>query len=66
MKVSVTCYAGYRGDQTPRLLIIGDREIRVRSVNSRWHDPDYRYFKVLGDDGRVYRLRFDGSFWELI
>ena len=66
MKVSVTCYAGYRGDETPRSLTIEDREIRVRSVKVRWQSPDYRYFKVLGDDGNIYRLRFDGSCWELI
>ncbi|HMA85919.1 MAG TPA: hypothetical protein VKN73_09465 [Desulfosalsimonadaceae bacterium] len=66
MKVSVTCYAGYRGDETPRSLTIEDREIRVRSVKARWQSPDYRYFKVLGDDGNIYRLRFDGSCWELI
>lgn len=66
MKITVTCYAGYRGDETPRAIKTNDREIMVRSVQARWQTPVYRFFKVLGDDGNIYRLRFDGCVWEMV
>ncbi len=64
----VECYAGYRADETPRRLIIGGRPVLVISVVDRWATPDYRYFKVEGDDGCAYTLRQrseDGK-WELV
>jgi hypothetical protein len=36
--VGVECYAGYRGEQTPRTLILGDRRIGV-SVKHREGEP---------------------------
>jgi hypothetical protein len=65
--ISVECYAGYRGEQTPRRFFLKDRKIEVADVIDRWLSPDHRYFKVTGDDGGTYILRHDvasGS-WEL-
>ncbi len=66
MEIIVTCYAGYRGEETPKSMRIGDRETKVRSVKSNWQTPDYRYFEVLCDDGKTYRLRHDGNKWALL
>ena len=65
--VRVECYAGYKGEETPRRFFLGKREIEVAEVVDRWLDPDHRYFKVLGDDGGLYILRHDVSKarWEL-
>lgn len=67
MRLKVSCYAGYRGEETPRKFSQGDREVDVESVIDRWHAPEYRYFKCLGSDGDTYILRHDvvADRWEL-
>lgn len=66
-RVRVECYAGYRGEETPRHFEIGARRVEVVDVLDRWLDPDHRYFKLLGDDGDTYLLRHDpeGDLWKL-
>jgi len=65
--VKVDCYAGHRGEETPRRLEIEGRLIEVVAVIDRWLSPDHRYFKVRGDDGAVYLLRHEEAVdrWEL-
>jgi hypothetical protein len=67
LTVGVECYAGHRGEQTPRTLILGDRRIAVVEVVDAWLAPDDRYFKLRGDDGNTYLVRNDerSSTWEL-
>jgi hypothetical protein len=68
MEISVECYAGYRGEETPRRFSFGERPVRVVRVVARWVTPDYRYFKLEGNDGRAYVLRQNvarGN-WELV
>ena len=67
LTVGVECYAGHRGDQTPRMLILGDRRIAVADVVDAWLAPDYRYFKLRGDDDNTYLVRNDerSNTWEL-
>jgi hypothetical protein len=65
--IAVECYAGYKGEQTPRALVLGTRRVQVRDVLDQWLAPDHRYFKVRGEDGDTYIVRQDvtsGS-WEL-
>jgi hypothetical protein len=66
-QVDVECYAGYRGEETPRRFRLGERSVDVREVLDQWHAPDHRYFKVRGDDGDAYILRHDmvRDRWEL-
>ena len=65
--LDVQCYSGYRGEETPRRFQIGSREIEIVDVIDRWLGPDYRYFKVRGDDSGVYILRHDvaSQRWEM-
>ena len=63
MNIKVECYAGYRGEETPRRFWIGKRKIEVVTVFDQWLSPDHRYFKVLGDDRSVYILRHDTEAW---
>ncbi len=67
MSIHVECYAGYRGEETPRRFFVGHRAIAVDEVLDRWLAPDHRYFKVRGDDGDVYIIRHDAhaDVWEL-
>jgi len=68
MSVRVDCYAGHRGEETPRRFELAGRTIEVREVIDRWYGPDYRYFKLLGDDGATYLLRHDEreDRWEIV
>lgn len=59
MKIKVTCYAGYRGEETPRIIQFQSRKIEVKKVIDRWLNPDHRYFKVLGKDDGIYIIRHD-------
>ena len=61
------CYAGYRGEQTPRRFFLGQRALDVAKVLDTWLTPDHRYFKVTCDDGDIYILRHDilKDRWEL-
>jgi hypothetical protein len=63
----VECYAGYRGEETPRRFRLKSRNIEVMEVIDRWLAPTNRYFKVLGDDGGTYILRhdMDTNSWEM-
>jgi hypothetical protein len=67
LSVGVECYAGHRGEQTPRTLILGDRRIAVAEVLDAWLAPDYRYFKLRGADSNTYLVRHDerSNVWEL-
>lgn len=61
------CYAGYRGEETPRRFYLGERCIEVISVIDRWLTPDYRYFKLEDADGHRYILCEEtvSHHWEL-
>lgn len=63
----VECYAGYRGEETPRRFCLGGRWVEVVDVIDRWLDPVNRYFKVRGDDGGIYLIRHDVTlaWWDL-
>ena len=65
--VVVECYAGYRGEETPRRFRLGARTVEVAEVLDRWLDPEHRYFKLRGADGDTYILRHDTETgaWEL-
>lgn len=67
LRITVECYAGHQGEETPRAFILGGRRILVDEVIDRWLAPDHRYFKVKGADGHVYIIRHDpiGDRWEL-
>ena len=63
----VECYAGHRAEETPRRFYLGDQCIAVRTVIDRWLEPEHRYFKVAGEDGRHYLLRYATTIrhWEI-
>ena len=67
MKIRVECYAGYRGEETPRAFWLGDNRLEVKEVLDRWLAPEQRYFKVQADDKGIYILRHEvqADDWEL-
>ena len=67
MRIRVECYAGYRGEDEPVALYLGERRLEVMEVVDRWLAPTHRYFKVRVRDGRQFVLRHDEAIhvWEL-
>jgi hypothetical protein len=67
LAIAVSCTSGYRGEETPRQLIIAGRTRHVTQVLDRWLAPEHRYFKLRCDDGGIYILRHDvnANRWEL-
>jgi hypothetical protein len=67
LAITVECYAGYRGKETPRRFQLGERQIEIVDVVDRWLAPNHRYFKVKDARADVYILREDSSSgrWEL-
>jgi hypothetical protein len=65
--VAVECYAGHRGEETPRRFRLGERAVEIAEVIDRWLAPDHRYFKVHDAEGHLYILRHDvvSHRWEL-
>jgi len=67
MKISITCYSGYRVNEKPRSIRFDSSVIRVEQIVDQWLDPDHRYFKFIGDDRATYIIRqdMDSLDWEL-
>jgi hypothetical protein len=67
LAVTVDCYAGYMGEQTPRVVHLGEQRIEVAEVLDQWLAPTHRYFKLLAKDGHTYIVRHDvvTKSWEL-
>jgi len=59
LRIGVRCYAGHNGEETPRVIVLGERRVEVVDVIDRWLAPEHRYFKIRGDDGDVYIVRQD-------
>jgi hypothetical protein len=67
MLVQVECYAGHRGEETPRRVSFDGRSVELVEVLDCWLGVDHRYFKMLGVDGATYILRHYGASgrWEM-
>ena len=67
IQVAVECYAGYRGEQTPRRFRLGERTFEIDAIVDQWLAPDHRYFKVRSAGGELCILRHDVATdgWEL-
>ena len=61
MKVRVVCYEGYKGEETPRAFLLGERRVEVICVLGRWREEDHEYVKLDGSDGARYIFRYDRS-----
>jgi len=71
IRIAVQCYAGVRGDESPRRMIINGREHLVthligesleESVMARVRT---RRYKVLTDGGAVFEVLHTGDDWYL-
>ncbi len=64
-RIEVVAYSGYRGEETPRELVLHGRKKDGIEVLSRWIEEGAgtkavkRYFKVKGRDGSIYKIHYD-------
>jgi len=64
-KVEVIAYSGYRGEETPRTIILRDKKIEVFKILNRWIEEGFeeggrtRFFKVKGSDGNTHNIYYD-------
>lgn len=67
MDIKVACYAGYRGEETPRRIWLGRNCLAVTAILDRWLAPDHRYFKLKTDDDSIWIIRHDtvSEAWEV-
>ena len=67
LSAAVDCYAGARGDETPRRFSRGDQRVEILAVVDQWRTPDHRYFRVrtTGDETCTLRQDVTSGGWEL-
>ncbi len=57
-KVKVECYAGYRAQERPMRITLGDQTFDIVEVEDRWYSPGETYFRVRVEGGDRYVLRY--------
>jgi hypothetical protein len=55
--VGVECYSGYKAEESPRKLHLGERTLEIVEIEDRWYSPGATYFRVLVEGGDCYILR---------
>ena len=55
--VQVISYAGYRADESPRFLKLGDALVPIAEIEDRWYSPGETFFRVVTESGDRYLLR---------
>jgi len=55
--VQVTSYAGYKADESPRILQLGETLVPIALIEDRWYSPGETFFRVLTESGDRYLLR---------
>ena len=70
IKIEVTAYSGYRGEESPRSFIVDGRKVDVLVVERMWMAEEElsrrqrRFFSVKGSDGVLYTLYYDLEYRE--
>jgi len=74
-EIEVSCYSGYKNNERPVSFIFRGRVVNITEVIDRWYEgnadaamPALDYFKVRGNDGAVYIIRYNNLFdkWALL
>ena len=64
-KIEVLAYSGYRGEETPRTILLRGERIEVTEILKQWDEERFeererkRFFKVKGSDGFVHKIYYD-------
>ena len=55
--VRIISYSGYKADESPRVLKLGDTLLSIAQIEDRWYSPGETFFRVLTQSGDRYLLR---------
>ncbi|HTB92715.1 MAG TPA: hypothetical protein VK728_07775 [Candidatus Sulfotelmatobacter sp.] len=55
--VQVISYSGYKADESPRALKLGDALLPIAQIEDRWYSPGETFFRVQTQSGDRYILR---------
>ncbi len=64
-KIEVMAYSGYRGEETPRVILLHGERIEVTEILKRWIEERSedrsrkRFFKIKTNDRRVDVIYYD-------
>ena len=64
-QIKVTAYSGYRGEETPRELILHGNKVEVAEILNAWIEAEAesrslkRFFEVKGNDGLIHKIHYD-------
>ena len=54
--IEVKAYSGYRANERPVAFFLEGKRVGVQRILEQWITPDWDEFRVLGEDGRTYRM----------
>ena len=57
MIFQVQTYSGYKADERPVRITLGERTLEVRRILDRWYGPNSSYFKIVASDENTYILQ---------
>jgi hypothetical protein len=68
LSVRVESYSGYKADERPMRLHLGDSVHEIIALEDRWYEPGATYFRVLVEGGDRYVLRHEEAqdLWTLV
>ena len=64
-KTKVIAYSGYRGEETPKTILLHGTRIEVNEILNQWIEEGLedratkRFYQIKGDDGVLYRIYYD-------
>jgi hypothetical protein len=64
-KISVIAYSGYRGEETPKKIILHGDQMEVVEILDRWVEEGSvnratkRFFRAKGSEGTVHKIYYD-------
>jgi hypothetical protein len=69
-KIKVIAYSGYRGEETPKTILLHGTRIEVIEILNRWIEEGLddratkRFYQIKGNDGVLYRVYYDETAME--
>ncbi len=64
-RVEVIAYSGYRGEETPRTILLNGKRIEVVEISRQWVEqrPENRkirrFYQIRASDGALYTVYYD-------
>ena len=64
-RIKVIAYSGYRGEETPRMILLHGERIEVIEILRHWIEERSddrarkRFYQVKGSDGNLYMIYYD-------